>query len=51
MKKITLLVALSLSLSLLTNACHKPKPACGNTKQVVKKKTKTLKKNSHFNMM
>lgn len=27
------------------------KAACGNTKKVVKSKTKSLKKNKHFNMM
>ena len=44
------LILSSLSLLILVNAC-KPKPPCGNTKKVVKKKTKELKKNGHFNMM
>jgi hypothetical protein len=50
MKKFILATILFLSVLMIFESCAK-KAACGNTKKVVKKKTKSLKKNSHFNMM
>jgi hypothetical protein len=50
MKKPLLLLLIFLAVMLTVNSCAK-KAACGNTKKLVKAKTKSLKKNKHFNMM
>ena len=50
MKKPLFLLLIFLTLLITVNACSH-KAACGNTKKVVKTKTRALKKNKHFNMM